>query len=132
MMRSRSCWNAGRTSSSGSRRRRPLDAALLAACGASVSSSRCSSASRMVDNDVSKEAGAVFQWTDAEERGQRLSQIGKRGAGAEVDAGANRCARDEQRYVFTRVIGARRRRVVAMVGRDDEHVGIPKLLLNRR
>src|SRR5579862_1762098 len=149
-MRSRSRWKAGRTSSSASGRRRPRDLALLAAWGASMSS-RASSCSRMLvipstrtpqnrreesypagseslrlRRDLRKETGTVRQGTDAEDLRERLAQIGKGRSCAEVGAAADLRARDDERHILARVIGARRRRIVAMVSRDDEQIVLPK------
>src|SRR5262245_31075119 len=99
MMRSRSCWNAGRTSSSTSGRNRPLDRALRAACGASIESSRASSDSRMLDTNGLQEAGAVGQRPDAEIVGDGLSEIGKRLASADVDAAPDARAGQQHRDV---------------------------------
>ena len=59
---------------------------------------------------------------DAEQLGQRLRQIGEGGAIAEIGAGTGSRAAHEQRHVLARVIRARRRRIVAVVGGDDEQV----------
>ena len=64
---------------------------------------------------------------DAEELRQRLAEIREGLPGAQVHAGADAGAGHEQRDVLPRVIGARRRRIVAMVGRDDEEIVVAQL-----
>src|SRR3982751_5770641 len=116
MMRSRSCWNAGRTSSSVSARRRPRESALLAACGASSSRSRASRASRMLDNNFLQEADAVREGTDTEIAGDGLTQVGEGAARAQVLAALHSGASQQKWHVFTRVVGTRGGRVVAVIG----------------
>ena len=122
----------GLMASSASGRRRPRESALLAASGARMSRSRCSSCSRMLlmrrrpwslhAEDVVEEARAVRERADLEELGQRLADIGERAAQPEVDVRSHRRARGEDRDVLPRVIRARRRRVVAVIGSDDQQV----------
>jgi hypothetical protein len=62
---------------------------------------------------------------DAEVVGNRLAEIGERGAGAKVrrpHAGAGH----QQRNIFARVVGARRAGIVAVIGGDDEQVRVAK------
>ena len=66
------------------------------------------------------------QGAHAEDVGHSLAQIGKRRAGSEVDAGRAMRAGRQHRHVLARVIGARRGRVVAVVGGDDEQVVRPQ------
>src|SRR5258708_19071158 len=137
MMRSRSRWKAGRTSCSGSGRSRPRESALLAACGARISRSRASSCSRNVmarkhentktrnalcTGDVAEKTRAVRKPADAEQLRQRLTEIRKRRAGAEIDIRAHMRAGREQRHVLPRVIGARRRGIVAVIGGDHQEI----------
>ena len=67
--------------------------------------------------NIAKEARAVGQRCDAEDFGDCLPEIGERLAGPEIDARPNQHTGDEQRNVLSRVVGARRRRIVAVVGR---------------
>src|SRR5258705_994930 len=144
MMRSRSCWYAGLTSSSRSGLRRPLVSALLAACGARVSRSRCSSPSRMVDNDVLQEAGAVGERADAEVGRERLPEVRKGLARPDIHAlpyvrsafrrsvgsGFGRTnwiggpTGDQDGYILARMIGTWRARIVAVVCGHDEEIRI--------
>src|SRR5687768_16332126 len=71
---------------------------------------------------VGEKAGAVRQRPDAEVLGDRLPQIREGGARAEVPAGRNAGAGDEERHVLARVVRARRRRIVAVIGRYDEKI----------
>src|SRR5258705_94342 len=123
MMRSRSCWYAGLTSSSRSGFRRPFVSALLAACGASVSRSRCSSPSRMVDNDVLQEARAMRERADAEVGGERLPEVGECPARPEVRAPLDLTAGKQRGYILARMICAGRARIVAVVCGDHQQVG---------
>src|SRR6476620_2871996 len=113
MMRSRSRWNDGRIGSSASLRTRPLLSALLEACGARISRSRCSSCSRIEalmrlllslgDEDLGQKAGAVGQRANTEVLRQRLSEVGEGPARAEIAAGAHMLPVQQQRHVLTRV-----------------------------
>src|SRR6185295_20135304 len=103
----------------------------LAAWEASVSRSRCSSPSRIVDNDVLQEAGAVRERADAEVDGDRLPEIRERPAGSDIRPRSNvgsgfspgpyvgtafrRPTGNQNGYVFARVIRARRTGIVAMI-----------------
>src|SRR5436190_5205436 len=111
-----------------------------------MSRSRCSSCSRIViengrpegpratrhaggpsdppDHDLTKKAGAVSEAADAEVFGERLTEVGKRLAGSEIDALPDARAGHEQRHIFPRMIRARRRRVIAVIGGDDEKIVI--------
>src|SRR5204863_38390 len=127
----------------------PRVSALLAACGASISRSRCSSPSRMVDNDVLQEAGTVRERPDAEVGGERLPEVRKSLTRPYVDPLSNvgsapahvgsalayvgsafrrTCragpARQHDRNIFARMICARRAGIVAMVRRHDEQIRI--------
>ena len=61
--------------------------------------------------------------THVEEIGERLTEVRKGGADAEIDIPAHRCAHGEHRDVLARVIGARRRGIVPMIRGDDQQVG---------
>jgi hypothetical protein len=73
------------------------------------------------------EAGAVGQWADAEHVGQRLPEIRKGGARADVGARLDLPSVQEHRHVLSRMIGARRRRIVAVVGGNDEEIIVAQL-----
>src|SRR5882672_5451767 len=75
---------------------------------------------RRTRRDLLQEARAVGQATDT-------AQVREGPARAEVDAGANVRPGDDERHVLPRMIGARRRRIVAVVGCDDQHVVVPQL-----
>ena len=68
---------------------------------------------------------------DAEQLGQRLAEIGERRPRAEVDVPSDARAGDEQRHVLARVIGARRGRIVAVIGGDDQQIGWPAAAADR-
>src|SRR5688572_8533727 len=76
----------------------------------------------MLANDVLQETGAVRESLHAEIAGQRLAEVGKRGARADVDAGLDLRSREQHRHVFARMIRAWRAGIVAMVRGDDEKV----------
>ena len=123
MMRSRSCWNAGRTSSSASGRSRPRERALRGGLRRQRSSPRAARATHGCSTRiVLQEARAVRQRPDAEVLGDRLAEIGKRLPCADVGAAPHARAGEQHRHVLARVIGARRRRVVAVIAGDDEQI----------
>ena len=68
----------------------------------------------------------VRERSDAEIGGERLPQIGKRAPRPEIHAGADTRAGDENRDVLARVIGAGRRRIVAVIGGDDQQIRFPQ------
>ena len=70
-----------------------------------------------------KEAGAVFERAQREVLRERLAQIGKRRSSPQGDVPPHASPRHEQRDVLTRMIGARRRRIVPVIGRDDQQIG---------
>ena len=80
----------------------------------------------MLDNNLLQEAGAVLERSDAEVGGEGLPQVGKRPPGPEIHAGTDTRAGDENRDVLARVIGAGRRRIVAVIGGDDQQVRFPQ------
>ena len=53
---------------------------------------------------------------------KRLCQVGKRRTCAQVDPLPHVLPGDQQRYVLSRVICARRRRIVAVIGRNHKQV----------
>ena len=80
----------------------------------------------MIREQLGAKAGPLRHRRHAEELGQRLREIGEGGAIAEVRARARPRAGDQQRHVLTRMIGARRRRIVAVIGGDDEQIVGPQ------
>src|SRR5581483_9213038 len=99
---------------------RPCDSALLAACGAKISRSRCSSCSRNVvmlcrgardasaalGEQVPQKARAVRQAADAKELGQRLPEVGERRARAEIVSAPDMPPHRDDRHELARVIRA--------------------------
>ncbi len=63
---------------------------------------------------------------NAKALGERLTEIGKRAARSQVDPGAYARAGDQQRDVLARMIGARCRRIVAVIGRHDQEIVVAK------
>jgi hypothetical protein len=81
----------------------------------------------MVDNDVLQETRPVRERPDAEIAGERLPEIRERRARTNVysshlEAGFRRPACQHHRHVLARVIRTRRRRIVAMVGSNDQQI----------
>ena len=72
---------------------------------------------------LTEEARPMAERTDAEQLGDGLAEVGKRRPHAKIDARPNRLPHDEQRHVLPRMIRARRRGIVAVIGRHDEDVG---------
>ena len=64
---------------------------------------------------------------DAEVLRQRLAEIGKGRSRAEIDAGLDASAVQQQRHVLARMVGARRRRIVAVIGGDHEQIVVAQL-----
>ena len=69
-----------------------------------------------------EKAGAMAHAADAEQLGKRLSQVGERLSRAQVGAGAHAPASCDERNVLARVVGARRGRIVAVIGRHDKQI----------
>ena len=65
--------------------------------------------------------------TDAEDVGQRLSEIRERLPRAQIDAGLDASAMQQQRHVLARVIGARRGRIVAVIGGNHQQIVVSEL-----
>ena len=120
-------------------RTRPLLSALFEACGARISRSRCSSCSRMdaIARSDHAHRDARTRSCDHVLAGSSCrapaaptpkfsASVCPRSANvvarADVDAGAHPLARQQQRHVLARVIGARRRRIVAVIGGDHEQI----------
>ena len=101
-----------------------FESPLLAAWGARMSRSRCSSClvSSSGPSRSREEARSVLQRSHAEPLRERLAEIRKGVAIAHVDRRPNRRAADEHRHVFARVIRAGRGGIVAVIGGDDEDV----------
>ena len=64
----------------------------------------------------------MFHRADPEVLGDRLTEIGKCPPRSEIDASFHLRSRHQQRHMLARVIGARRRRIVTMIGGQDEQV----------
>ena len=71
---------------------------------------------------IIQKALAVLHRTDAEIICHRLAEVCKRRARAEVDARFHRRPGHQQRHVLARVIGARRRGIVAVIGGDHHQI----------
>src|SRR5262245_9289426 len=101
-----------------------------------MSRSRASSSSRSDITkslrDLGEEARARRQRIDRKYGGQRLTEIGERAPCPQIDAVSDACTGDEQRHVLARVIGAWRRRIVAVIGGHDEEVVRPQLRQDSR
>ena len=74
--------------------------------------------------DLIQKTCSVGKRTDVKVVRQRLTEIGKGLASSQIDFGAHPRAGQKNRDVLTRVIGARRRRIVAVVCGNDEQVGV--------
>ena len=74
-----------------------------------------------------EKARAVREATDVEYLRKRLTHIGERTTRAEIRAGADVRAGREKRHVLSRMIRARRRRIVSMVGCENQHVVVSEL-----
>ncbi len=61
---------------------------------------------------------------DPENLRDRLPEVGKRRPRADVGAGPDHLPHQEYRDVLAGVIGARRRRIVAVIGSNDEQVAV--------
>src|SRR5688572_11859071 len=81
----------------------------------------------MLANDCSEKLRSVWQRPDAEVPGNRLAEIGKGLARTEIDAAAYARPRQQHRYVLARMVRAGRRRIVAVVGGDDEQIGVAEV-----
>ena len=62
------------------------------------------------------------QRTDAEVLCQRLPEIGEGRSRSEIDAGLHPSAVQQHGHIFAGVIRAGRRRIVAVIGGDDEQI----------
>src|SRR5687767_9384885 len=95
-----------------------------------MSRSRCSSASRMLDNillqKVVQKARSMSQWPYPEVRRKRLPEIGKRLSRADINPCADAGAGQQNRYVLARVVGTGRRRIVSVIRCHHQQVGWPQ------
>ena len=134
-MRSRSRWNAGRIGSSGSgrtpalavgalRRLRRQDRVALARLRAVP---RMRHGGRRASSPGLAEARAVRQRRHAEDLGERLPEIGECRARRRDRHRPRAGAEHQQRHVLARVVGAGRRRIVAVIGGDDQQIVRPQL-----
>ena len=72
--------------------------------------------------DIAKEAGSVRERSDPEDLRDRLAEIREGPANADVGAWPDATADEKHRDELARVVRARRGRVVAVIGCDDEEV----------
>src|SRR5262245_60760000 len=89
-----------------------------------MSRSRASRVSRMLDTNLLKEAASVGQRANPEVVGDGLTQIREGRTRSEIVAGLYSSACDQQGNVLPGMIGAWCRRIVAVVGRDGQKIGV--------
>src|SRR5207244_11754923 len=71
---------------------------------------------------VAQKTGAVLHRADVEVLRDSLTQIGERAPGAQIDAGLHPRTDGQQRDMLPRMVRAGRRRIVAVIRRDDKQV----------
>src|SRR5262245_47635389 len=73
-----------------------------------------------------QKACSMRKRSDVEDAGERLTDISRGSSRSQIDAASAGVAVNHWWLIFSGVIGARRRRIIAVIRRDDQQSGRPE------